>query len=111
MEHFTLTACDGPAPSRTAVDRWFANEFWPLYPRKIGRDDALKWCRKHANSIAARIAIRKGAEVWSIEFREREVQYVPYPATWLRRGDWREESWPAEKAHKMSALERMIAGA
>lgn len=111
MTDFCLT-CDGPAPSRhDAVDRWFANEFWPLYPRKIGKDDALRWCRANARSTAARIAIRKGAEVWCIEFRERESQYVPYPATWLRRGDWQEESWPAEKSRKMTAVERMLADA
>lgn len=107
---FSLTA-DDCGYQQTETERWFANEFWPLYPRKVGKDDALNWCRKNAKSRSMRISIRKGIEAWHVEFAGRDTEYVPYPGTWLRKGHWKEESWPGEKRRKMTTLERMIAEA
>ena len=105
MTEFCLT-CDGPAPSRhEVVDSWFANEFWPLYPRKVGKDDALKWCRTHAKSASARVFLRKGIEAWQLEFAGRDTEYVPYPGTWLRKGHWKEESWP-KATRRVSPLQQ-----
>lgn len=66
--------------------------FWHAYPRKIGKEAAKKaWGKsKHPpiNVVIAKIAALKSTEQWSKE----NGQFIPYPATWIRRGGWDDEA-------------------
>ena len=65
-------------------------DFWLLYPRRVARKDALKaWLQipesQHVELIVGLAAWR---QVW---LSRGELQYVPYPATFLRGERWTDE--------------------
>lgn len=67
-------------------------EFYQAYPRKKARADALKAWKsiKPDDELAERIvnAAKTQAET---TYKGKEQQYIPYPATWLRAGQWDDE--------------------
>lgn len=71
------------------------DEFWTVYPRKVGKPTALaKWKTKakHADPDA----IIEGAERWAAYWRESgtEPQFVPHPSTWLHGERWNDPTPP-----------------
>lgn len=75
------------ADAALEIDDGF-EEFWALYPRKAKKVDAKKAWRTvirrkvhHGRVIAA---VRVHAAAWLLE--GKDLQYVPYPASWLRAG-------------------------
>lgn len=65
-------------------------EFWKLYPKRVGKDAALrKWRERNCERIAdGVIASLKG----QMEYLLRDGgQYIPNPATWLHQGRWKDE--------------------
>jgi hypothetical protein len=64
--------------------------FWQRYPRRLGKADAQKAWRTLAPDaalqavIAADLAVRIDSDAW----RKDGGQFVPYPATYLRKGLW-----------------------
>ena len=71
-----------------ALDAW--TSFWILYPRHVAKKDALKaWARIDA---AAHVEILTSLTAWRRVWLERgELQFVPYPATWLNGERWQDE--------------------
>lgn len=65
-------------------------EFYRVYPRKIGKLDAEKAFRQMTARGYESEAIIEGAKKFaSAMAREgKEMQFIPYPATWLRAGRW-----------------------
>ena len=68
-------------------------EFWKAYPKKIGKQSALKaWKRirptaeLHAKIIDA-VAVAKGTDQWARE----NGRFIPHPTTWLNQGRWDDE--------------------
>jgi hypothetical protein len=63
--------------------------FWDEYPRKVAKLDAMKaWqqtekVRPPIEELVA--AIERQCRAW------QDKQFIPYPATWLRRGQWADE--------------------
>lgn len=74
------------------VDERFA-EFWKYYPRKTGKGEALKVWQKLKPSdetlhvMLAALAWQKQQDLWVKD----AGQFVPYPSTWLARGQWEDE--------------------
>lgn len=72
------------------------DRFWAAYPRKKGKQDALKaWkqlapdmelCRK----MSAALKWQKQSEQWLKD----GGKYVPYPGKWLRQRLWEDEPDP-----------------
>ena len=63
-------------------------DFWGLYPRKVGRGSALR---------AYRAARKKaGAQTLADRLRQTifsdETEFIPHPATWLNGERWLDES-------------------
>jgi len=84
-----------PAPmARRAVDGF--EQFWAAYPKKKAKDDARKAWEKHRPdgelllTILAAIAAQRLSSDW---LKERG-RYIPYPATWLNRGQWSDAADP-----------------
>lgn len=74
------------------------DEFWQLYPRKVGKRDAQKaWARlTPAEQQAAVEAIPQHVTLWRRSNIER--QYVPHPASWLNGARWEDEiDMPVER--------------
>lgn len=64
-------------------------DFWLLYPRHIAKKDAARmWARipesQHVHIFTALVAWRR---VWE----RKDVEYIPYPATWLNGERWEDE--------------------
>lgn len=74
------------SPSSNDEDQF--NEWWNLYPRKTGKQDARKaWkTATKQTSPADIIAATQHQTTTSGSPLNREPQYVPYPASWLRAG-------------------------
>lgn len=70
----------------------FSEVFWPVYPRKIAKAEALKAWKslKLKDSDQTTLdAIMVGLDGYiRTEWRLDEPQYIPYPATWLRGRRW-----------------------
>lgn len=82
-----------------AVDEGF-EVFWKAYPKKKGKKDALKAFKKlkptqdMLDQMLAAIEQQKKSEQWQRE----HGQYIPYPAKWLKHGQWEDEV--EESAHR-----------
>lgn len=65
------------------------DDFWLLYPRRVAKRDAQKaWQRMSEDEhLAAIVAMADWRRVW----RDKEVQYIPHPATWLHGARWEDE--------------------
>lgn len=70
-------------------------EFWNAYPRKVAKQNALKaWLKTGADdsqsltdTILADVTRRVDGE-----WKGKEVQYIPHPATYLNQRRWEDES-------------------
>jgi len=69
------------------------DEFWELYPRKVGKGAARKaWDKLQLTADLAEIiakAIRKQRS-WD-QWTRDGGQYIPHPATWLNQQRWEDE--------------------
>ncbi len=96
----TADAASEPAPTPIAPRRF--DEFWGLYPRKVGKDKAR---------TAYRSACRRSDEQTVIDGARRlrddpnlpETQFIPHPATWLTRGGWEDEPLPPRDGRPATA--------
>jgi hypothetical protein len=75
------------------------DEFWQNYPRKVGKNSALKAyavARSHfVGSVQDFEAIVvTGALALAQDPNLPATQYVPYPTTWLNREGWNDDPYP-----------------
>lgn len=73
--------------------REFETEFWPVYPRKAGKGQAVKaYCtaRKHTSSEI----IVAGAHRYARERAGQDASFTKHPATWLNGQCWLDEPSP-----------------
>ena len=67
-------------------------EWYTIYPRHVGKADALKaW--KAATKKISRDDLNEATLRWAqaYEASGKDPNYIPHPATWLRRGGWDDE--------------------
>ena len=66
------------------------DDFWTLYPRHIAKKDAVKAWSKINPDLYPDIlsSLVKWRGVWSAK---TEIQFIPYPATWLNGERWTDE--------------------
>ena len=80
------------------METWFEQKFWPFYPRKAGKDAALKAMRRAAGKSAKlRDEILAGLYRQLPALQSREPQYVPHAATWINQKRWTDEPEAAVK--------------
>jgi len=80
-----------PKRGTTVVPQADFDEFYQLYPRKKKPADALKAYHK-ARKIASKEDILQG--VRNLIAENKELQFIPYPATWLNSQSWLDEVSP-----------------
>lgn len=88
-----------PSPLRDEALSGFA-EFWRLYPRKVGKQAALKAYRK-ALKTATVSAIVEGVGRYAADPNLPEPTFIPHPATWLNGGHWDDEALPARNVRAL----------
>lgn len=79
-----------PPPSR--FNQTAFNEWWDLYPRKVGKKAAEAKYRaalKTTTHEALIGALADQARLWAKA--RTETQFIPHPATWLNQGRWEDE--------------------
>jgi hypothetical protein len=72
------------------VDDGF-NQFWEAYPKKVGRDAALKSWEKvkpPIDDVIYSLAWQKQTEQW----HKNNGQFIPNPSTYLNQGRWKDEA-------------------
>lgn len=91
-------SAEGATPTKESlVDARFA-EFWSAYPKKVGKQYALKtWKRlKPTAELHDKIMQAVDAQKRSEQWRRDKGRYIPNPATWLNGGYWDNEIEPEE---------------
>ena len=79
------------------IGNWFNGEFWPLYPRKVDKQEALKACRKTLPGVKPSEVMRGLREQiprFQAMIDSGEVERVPHASTWIRKQRWRDEVLP-----------------
>ena len=64
--------------------------FWKAYPRKVGKQKALKAFKKvtvPVEALLAAIAVQKQSAQW----KKNNGEFIPHPTTWLNEGRWDDE--------------------
>lgn len=75
---------------KTIVESYF-EDFWYKYPKKVGKDAALKSWNKNKPDILMVI----DALNWQIDskqWQQEDGKYIPNPATYLNQGRWKDEA-------------------
>jgi hypothetical protein len=67
-------------------------EFWSAYPKKVGKDAAVRAYERAARKVAPSViaeGLHRALAWWDDNGTQR--QYIPHPATWLNGGRWADE--------------------
>ena len=67
--------------------------FWNEYPKKVGKQDAMKSWKKIKPDEHLMEKIISGLRNWkaSDQWLKENGQYIPFPATWLNKRRWEDE--------------------
>ena len=98
-EKVTATPEDKPSKSgprssfKSKMQEQLFDRFWAVYPRKVGKKDAVKAWNKLKPDETLTIQIIEGVERWklSTQWTKDGGQYIPYPATFLNGERWKDE--------------------
>ena len=66
-------------------------QFYQAYPRKKSKDAARKRWDKLKVTPALFAEIIQGLEIAKKQKEWQDIQFIPYPATWLNSGGWKDE--------------------
>lgn len=77
------------AAKKSAIETRF-DEFWSAYPKKVGKQYALKAWNKIRPTAELHEAIMQaiGTQKRSEQWRRENGRFIPNPATWLNGGYW-----------------------
>lgn len=91
-KRYTIFDNDQVRENETGFD-----EFWKAYPRKVSKQSALKaWKGAKADKLAEQIIadVQRRCET---EWKGQEMQYIPFPTTYLHQRRWEDETAPQER--------------
>lgn len=80
-------------PSEKKLEAFGFEDAWALYPKKQARKDAMKaWGQvvTPGEVVSILVAIHEWRRVWN----QRDLQYVPLFASWIRGERWMDELPP-----------------
>jgi hypothetical protein len=83
-----------PESVKDEVAEWFHHEFYPRYPRKKAPDRALEAARAKLKTPELRAQALFALQEQLPEFRARDPVKIPYPASWINAGSWKDEADP-----------------
>ena len=80
----------------TGIKRKYPDDFeelWKLYPRRIGKDKALKAFLRAKKDGVDKDTIKKGIEAYKayIEAQGIDPQYIKQGSTWFNQRSWEDE--------------------
>lgn len=66
--------------------------FWQAFPRKVGREAALKaWAKAKRKPPLSEVIAALDAAKRSDQWTKSGGQFIPHPATWINQGRWHDE--------------------
>jgi len=66
------------------------DNFWAIYPRKVGRANAEKAFAKASHAVGVD-KILDAVKPYADSVSHKEKKFIPHPATWLNQGRWDDE--------------------
>lgn len=100
--------------ARTSTETAF-DEFWAVYPKKVGKKDAFKAFQKVPVSERPLLVPAVERQKQSRQWQKDGGQFIPNPSTWLNQGRWLDEEveqkplWGSGKID-LSDLQSMLTG-
>lgn len=75
-------------------------QFYSQYPRKVKKQEVLKWFNKNKPSDELFKTIIESLEKFKVskEWLKNDGQFVPYPSTWLNQKRWEDEIQTEEQS-------------
>lgn len=80
-------------------DSEFEQQFWPIYPRRVGRGQALKAFRS-ARKQTELETILAGVRRYAEQRRGENPEFTRHASTWLNGQSWLDEADPKFTAHR-----------
>lgn len=79
-----------PIPPKPPKGAGLFEEFWAAFPRKVGKDAALRAFekRKPDRALLDRMLAAIAAQRASPDWQKDGGQFIPHPTTWLNQGRW-----------------------
>lgn len=79
-------------PPKKSAKRF--SDFWSAYPKKVGKDAALKQfdLRKVDDALLVEMLTALAIQKQSPGWQKDGGQFIPNPATWLSQGRWQDEA-------------------
>ena len=65
--------------------------FWKAYPKKVDKQDCVKWFKKHNPSPDLVHGMVESIEVWRESKQWEDMQFIPSPYRWLNGQKWEDE--------------------
>lgn len=84
--------------------------FWAAYPKKKAKADAKKAFAKIKKRDVPKLIPAVEAQMKTADWKKDGGQFIPYPATWLNRGEWENEVKDAELETSNPFLKLLYAG-
>lgn len=84
--NLTLKNTNIKEDNRNILDSAF-EEFWSLYPRHVGKSTARKAFEKACKKVEPTV-INNLLKIWVAQGNLPDIQFIPYPATWLNQERW-----------------------
>jgi len=83
-----------------AVQQGYFDEFWSLYPKKVGKKPAREKWRKLSPNEKLFGEIMRGLEKYIVseQWMRDNGQFIPHPTTFLNQRRWEDEIESGEKA-------------
>ncbi len=76
------------------LENWFVTIFYPEFPRKRDPDDARRAIKAINPTVEERNRIMAALSQYKkLEWRNRPPDKIPYPASWLHSGGWKDEDF------------------
>jgi hypothetical protein len=79
-----------PPQSKPATKAQQFDEFWTVYPRKVGKKAAKAAYLRATKDTGHRTIV--AAVLHQIEHGWKDPRYIPHPTTWLNQGRWDDEA-------------------
>lgn len=92
----TLRAKPSEKQRTPEIQTWFEDEYWPIWPRKIAKEEARAAAEHVATTPELRAAIIRSVQHHMPELLRREESRRPYPATFLNSEGFDDFLTPAQ---------------
>ena len=63
-------------------------DWWKLYPRRVAKRDAEKKFTRLIKTAWDYSTLCENTSAWASYWESTDTQFIPYPSTYLNRGQW-----------------------